>query len=175
MKKVIDRKQIKKYAEKVASEISEHHRLDAAYWEQPIVLLGVLNGALPFLVDVMREIDEDIPVHIDTVKVSSYNGIFTRGKSKMQKMPSTDLTNRTVIIVEDIVDTGETMDFLTKKLKKRYKNIRIRTCSLLKRSNCDYRIDYLGRVIPEDWWVVGNGLDDADGTKRNLKNIFKLT
>lgn len=175
MEKVIDRKQIRKYAKKVASEISEAHYNDQLYWKKPIVLLGVLNGALPFLVDIMREIDTNIPLNIDTVKISSYNGVFTKGKCKMQKMPTGDLSNCTVIIVEDIVDSGETMEFLVKKLRKKYKNIRIKTCSLLKRSNCTFHVDYLGRVIADDWWVVGNGLDDADGTKRNLKDIFKLT
>jgi len=169
MKELIADYKIRRYCKRLANEISADHHTNGQ--SEEIVLLGVMNGAMPFLVDLSRLIDPKIPVIIDTVKCSSYTGMFTKSKVKMSKAPDNDLSYKTVIIVEDIVDTGDTMTFLVNKLNSKYNRIDLKVCSLLKRRDCRFRVDYLGRIVDEGLWLIGYGLDD-DGFKRNLKSIF---
>lgn len=156
------KKDIAFFAKKVAGQIED----DFIDSDNPIVLLGVLNGAMPFLNDVMMNISK-VPVEIDTIRFKSYYGIFTKGKKKFTKDPELNLSNRTVILVEDIVDTGDTINMITKRLKKRYKGIDIKVCSLFKRHECPTHVDYLGRIVPKDLWLYGYGMDN-DELDRNI-------
>jgi len=169
MKLLISEHKIKGCCKRIAREISQTYRTSKNEING-VVLIGIANGVLPFLVDMSREIAADVPVEIDLVHCSSYTGMFKKGKVKFSKLPSTDLTNKLVIIVDDIVDSGDTMTAVSHKLLK-FKPKAIQTCCLLKRKSCKSYLHYLGRVVDDGLWVIGYGLDD-DGLKRNMKQIY---
>lgn len=170
-KQFASKKQINKYVEKCADDIMfkyQHYP-----HTNPIVLLGVLNGALPFLTDLSMRIS-GIPLMIDTVKCSSYTGIFTKSKVKVTKKPDLDLNNKTIIIVEDIVDSGDTINELIKFIYKNYKNTRVEVCALFKRETLSFRLQYVGRVVPQGVWLYGYGMDN-DQLDRNLPRVMIKT
>lgn len=136
------------------------------------VFLAVLNGSFMFAADLMKEIN--LNCEISFVKLASYHGTTSTGTVSELIGLNQDLTGRTVIIVEDIVDTGNTIVKLTELLKdKNVKSYKIATAffkpSVYKKS---IKIDYVGMEIPNDF-VVGYGLD-YDGLGRNLKDVFVL-
>lgn len=160
-------------SDKILSEverIAEEINTDLA--EAKPLFLVVLNGAFMFASDLMKEIT--IPCEISFVKLSSYHGTKTSGKVKELIGLNEDIEGRTVVIIEDIVDTGVTMDRITNSLKtKQPKEIRIATFfhkpeALTKKIH----LDYVGMHIPNDF-IVGYGLD-YDGFGRNLKDIYTL-
>jgi hypoxanthine phosphoribosyltransferase len=136
------------------------------------LLLAVLNGSFIFAADLMREID--IPCEISFVKLASYQGITSTGKVKEVIGINEDLTNRTVIIVEDIVESGLTIKRMVETLGTRNpKSVHI--CTLLQkpeRLEVPLDIDYVAFRIPNDF-IVGYGLD-YDGQGRQLKDIYTL-
>ncbi|ERM84872.1 hypothetical protein P872_22695 [Rhodonellum psychrophilum GCM71 = DSM 17998] len=139
--------------------------------EDPI-LLGVLNGSFMFLSDLAKRVT--IPAEISLVKIASYSGTVSTGDVKTLMGLDIDLTGRSVIIVEDIVDSGLTMDFLISLiLKQTPKKIAIATLLLKPEAfKYDFKIDYIGFEIPNKF-VVGYGLD-YDGWGRNLPEIYQL-
>jgi hypoxanthine phosphoribosyltransferase len=149
-------------------------RLSADYAEQQVTLVSVLKGSLPFMADLMRAIK--VPVQIDLMEVSSYGGTTTEtsGLVRILKDLSSSISGKDVLIVEDIIDTGLTLNYLLRYL--RGKNPRsMRICALLDkpaRRLVDIPIDYLGFTIP-DQFVVGYGLDYGE-FYRNLPFIGVL-
>ncbi len=149
-------------------------RLTADYADQQPTLVSVLKGSLPFMADLMRAIH--IPVQIDLMEVSSYGGVTTEtsGLVRILKDLNSSIAGRDVIIVEDIIDTGLTLNYLLRYL--RGKNPRsLRICALLDkpaRRLVEIPIDYLGFTIP-DQFVVGYGLDYGE-FYRNLPFIGVL-
>ncbi|MDR1406143.1 MAG: hypoxanthine phosphoribosyltransferase [Prevotellaceae bacterium] len=140
--------------------------------EQVPVFLSVLNGSFMFTADLLKQMDFNCEVSF--VKLASYSGAASTGKVRELMGLDTDISGRTVIIVEDIVDTGQTIVELVEVLKKhRPRQIKIATF-LLKpdayRQNIP--IDYVGISIPNDF-IVGYGLD-YDQLGRNLRNIYKI-
>lgn len=139
---------------------------------QSPVLLGVLNGSFMFLADLAKSIS--IPVEICFLKVSSYQGTNSTGKVKDMSSLDIDLKDRPAIIVEDIVDTGLSMNYLLGKIKKLGpKSVSIAT--LLTKPDAlqhPVKVDYVGFEIPNKF-VVGYGLD-YDGYGRNLPAIYQL-
>ncbi|MCC5912536.1 MAG: hypoxanthine phosphoribosyltransferase [Clostridiaceae bacterium] len=138
-----------------------------------IVVIGVLKGANVFLSDLIREIA--MPVYLDFMAVSSY-GLSTESSGTVRILKDLDLEieNKHVLIVEDIVDTGLTLKYLTDNLKSR--NIAsLKICTLLDkpfRRKCDLDIDYVGFEIPDEF-IVGYGIDFAE-KYRNLPYIATL-
>ena len=123
-----------------------------------IILVGILKGAFIFLADLARELS--IPHIVDFMAVSSYGNTATStGAVRLVLDLREPIENEHVIIVEDIVDTGNTLDYLVHTLKGR-NPASIRTCALSRkdRTQRNVPIDYLGFEIP-DVWVVGYGLD----------------
>lgn len=151
---------------KVASEISNDLK------GQTPLFLVILNGAFMFAADLFKKIDLDC--EISFVKLASYTGTQTSSIVKELLGLGEDIKGRTIVIVEDIVDTGITMESMIKQLKeKEVKEIRIAT--LLFKPDAfikDYKIDYTGMKIPNDF-IVGYGLD-YNGHGRNLKDIYKI-
>jgi len=149
-------------------------RLSIDYAGRELTLVSVLKGALPFMADLMREMK--IPVQIDLMEVSSYGGTATEtsGLVRIIKDLSSSIAGRDVLIVEDIIDTGLTLNYLLRYL--RGKNPRsLRICALLDkpaRRLVEIPIDYLGFTIP-DQFVVGYGLDYGE-FYRNLPFIGVL-
>jgi hypoxanthine phosphoribosyltransferase len=137
-------------------------RISADYADvEELVLIGVLRGCYIFLADLSRCLG--IPRRIDFIAVSSYEHTTTPGTLRLIMDTRTDIKEKHVLIIEDIVDTGQTLHFLLGMLGTR-KPASLKTCSLLRkpdRLEKDVHVDYLGFDIP-DLWVVGYGLDYAD-------------
>ena len=140
--------------------------------EDPLIIIGVLNGAFMFLSDIIKNLEIHCEVHF--IKVSSYIGTESSGEVKKLIGLNEDISNKKVLIIEDIIDTGKSMVNLIKELNLlKKKNIDI--CTLLyKKSKCveDLNIKYIGKEI-EDKFVVGYGMD-YDKQGRNIKCIYKL-
>jgi hypoxanthine phosphoribosyltransferase len=149
-------------------------RISAAYEGRPITLVSVLKGSLPFMADLMRAID--LPLRIDLMEVSSYGGSATEssGLVRILKDLSASIEGEDVLIVEDIIDTGLTLNYLIRYL--RGKNpASLRICTLLDkpaRRLVEIPVDYVGFTIP-DQFVVGYGLDYGE-VYRNLRFVGVL-
>lgn len=148
-------------------EVARDIRKDAG--DEPILLLGVLKGAFMFMADLMRQIGGDVTC--DFIAVSSYVGTTSSGEVQIKKDVDSPLEGRTVIIVEDIVDTGLTLQYLHGILQKRNPRSLKTACLLSKpsRRKADVPVDYIGFEI-EDKFVVGYGLDFNE-RYRNLSYI----
>ncbi|MGI6237935.1 MAG: hypoxanthine phosphoribosyltransferase [Candidatus Excrementavichristensenella sp.] len=130
--------------------------------DEEVVLVGILKGAVVFFADLMREIK--LPVAIDFMAISSYGSATkTSGVVRILKDLDKDITDKNVIIVEDIVDSGMSLSFLKENLRSRgAKTLKI--CVLLdkpERRRCPIEVDYCGFQIPDEF-VVGYGLDYAE-------------
>jgi len=149
-------------------------RITSDYASTSVTLVSVLKGSLPFMADLMRAIE--IPLQIDLMEVSSYGGATTEtsGLVRILKDLSSSIAGKDVLIVEDIIDTGLTLNYLLRYL--RGKNPRsLRICALLDkpaRRLVDIPIDYTGFTIPDEF-VVGYGLDFGE-YYRNLPYIGVL-
>ncbi|MGH2383710.1 MAG: hypoxanthine phosphoribosyltransferase [Candidatus Limnocylindria bacterium] len=157
----------------VATRVAElGAQLSADYAGRDPVLVSVLKGALVFLADLMRAMD--LPSSIDLMEVSSYAGTETSGQVRILKDLSKPIEGRDVIVVEDIIDTGLTLNYLLGYLADR-QPASIKVCCLLDkpaRRLADMPIDYIGFTIP-DRFVIGYGLD-YDERYRNLPYIGVL-
>jgi hypoxanthine phosphoribosyltransferase len=148
--------------------------ISADYKDRSVTLVSVLKGSLPFMADLMRAIS--VPVQIDLMEVSSYGGASTEtsGLVRILKDLSSSIAQRDVLIVEDIIDTGLTLNYLLRYL--RGKNpASLRICALLDkpaRRLVEIPIDYRGFTIPDEF-VVGYGLDFGE-YYRNLPFIGVL-
>lgn len=157
---------IQQAIEKVATQINKDMN-----GEVP-VFVGLLNGAFMFAADLLKLIET--PCEVSFIKYSSYAGTQSVGEVSELIGLNTDLKNRTVIILEDIIDTGLTVgrllkDFQSKELKQ------VKIATLLFKPDAfkgDYTVDYIGLSIPNDF-IVGYGLD-YDELGRNLKDIYTL-
>lgn len=160
--------------EQIAARIRELGiKISNDYQSDPPLLVGILKGALPFLADLMRAVS--IPVIYDVMAVSSY-GASTKstGTVRIIKDLDVEIENRNVIIVEDIVDTGLTLQYLVENLRSRRPKT-IKVCTLLDKPSrrvTPIQPDYNGFEIP-DVFVVGFGLDYAE-KYRNLPFIGVL-
>lgn len=136
------------------------------------LFLVVLNGAFMFAADLMKSVN--IPSEITFIKLSSYQGTSTTGAVKEIFGLNESVEGRTVVIVEDIVDTGFTMQKIINSLKeKKAADIRVATFFLKPNSlQCDIELNYVAMEIPNDF-IVGYGLD-YDGYGRNLKEIYTI-
>lgn len=161
--------------EQIGAKVAElGHRISEDYAERELTLVSVLKGSLPFMADLMRAIR--IPVRIDLMEVSSYGGAATEstGLVRILKDLSSSIDGADVLLVEDIIDTGLTLNYLLRYL--RGKNPRsLRICTLLDkpaRRLVEIPVDYVGFTIP-DQFVVGYGLDYGE-LYRNLRFVGVL-
>lgn len=162
----IQESELKQQIKRVADEINRD------YAGRKPVFLAVLNGSFIFAADLLREIS--LPCEISFVKLASYQGTNTTGSIREVIGLNIDITDRPVIIVEDIVDTGLTMAHMLDTLKG-HNPASIDICTLLlKPSKLQVNLDvrYCCKQIPDDF-VVGFGLD-YDGFGRNTKDIYTI-
>ncbi|MBR1448394.1 MAG: hypoxanthine phosphoribosyltransferase [Prevotella sp.] len=151
-------------------ELAERLNKDLA--GQNPLFLAVLNGSFIFAADLLREVT--IPSEISFVKLASYQGVTSTGKVHEVLGINEDLTGRTVVIVEDIVDTGRTMRQMIESLGTRHPAA-IHICTLFVKPDKleePLNIEYAAFSIPNDF-IVGYGLD-YDQQGRNLKEIYTL-
>jgi len=141
------------------------------YADKNLLLLCILKGGVLFLTDLMRHID--VPHEIDFMAVSSYGKEIRESSGIVRILKDLDepIENRHVLIVEDIIDTGHTLTYITRNLESR-QPASLKICTLLdkaERRQVEMKIDYTGFVIP-DKFVFGYGLD-LDEKYRNLPFI----
>ena len=162
----IPNSEIDKAIQKVANQINVDYKN-----KKPLFVV-ILNGAFMFAADLLKKLD--IECEVSFVKLSSYQGMKTTEKVKKIIGLNESVAGRSIIIVEDIIDTGITMEHLLEELgAMNPRDIRIST--LLYKPDAfrkDYKIDYIGLDIPNDF-ILGYGLD-YDGFARNLPDIYKL-
>ena len=136
------------------------------YAGRPLLLVGVLKGSFMFMADLARAID--LPLKMDFIGTSSYQGTKTSGVVRITNDLSRPIDGEHILLVEDIVDTGLTMQYLLENLATRHP-ASVKVCALLEkpaRAKVQVPIDYKGFTIPDEF-VVGYGLD-WDGRFRNL-------
>lgn len=157
------RQRVRQLAEQIAGE----------YADKEPVMVGVLNGAAVFYTDLMLEMD--LPLEMHFIRVSSYgSGTRSSGKVRMVYDLETDVSGKDVLIVEDIIDSGNTLYALKELLGGRGARS-VRCCCLLdkwERREAPIQADYVGFAVP-DQFLVGYGLDYA-GKYRNLKYVGTL-
>lgn len=148
-------------------------RISEDYAGQEIFAIGILKGAVVFFADLVRAID--VPVQLDFMIASSYGGgTETSGSVKILKDLDYDITGKNVIVIEDIIDSGTTMNYLLGYLKnKGAKSVKLAALfSKPSRRKVDVKIDYLCKEIPDEF-IVGYGLDFAE-KYRNLPYVGVL-
>jgi hypoxanthine phosphoribosyltransferase len=164
---VMSRDEIAQKVKSLAREISED------YTGKDLCIIGVLNGVFVFLADLVRELT--VSVQIDFVRLASYgSGTVSSGNIQTTKEIELDLKDRDVLVVEDIVDSGLTVDFLLKYLKQFHPKS-IKVCAFIdkiERRQVQVPIDYVGHVV-EGGFLVGYGLD-FDQKYRGLPEIYHL-
>jgi hypoxanthine phosphoribosyltransferase len=164
---LVSEQAIKRRLKKLGADIA------AVYGDEEITVVAVINGAILFTADLLREISN--PIRLDCVRVSSYRGdTKSHGKPKLLHSLTLDLTNRHVLLIDDILDTGKTLSVVVDIIKK-LKPASVRTCVLLDkkgRREVEFTADFVGFEIP-DKFVVGYGLDFAE-RYRNLPCIGVL-
>lgn len=162
----ISQQEIESAIDKIAVKISE----DLA-GKDPLFVC-VLNGSFMYASELMKRVN--IPSEVTFVKVSSYQGAQSTGVVKEVLGLQEDIKGRTIVIVEDIIDTGYTMEMMLKQLsEKQPAEIKVSTLLLKPKAlKVDLQIDYAAMEIPSDF-IVGYGLD-YDGYGRNYPNIYKI-
>jgi len=153
---------VKKVGEQINNDLAGQNPL----------FIGVLNGAFMFAADLMKYVT--IPCEITFVKLASYEGLYTTGNVKEILGLNESVIGRNVVVVEDIVDTGITMErILSSLMVKGTASISVAT--FLQKPDAlqrDIKIDYIAMKIPNDF-IVGYGLD-YDGYGRNLRDIYTV-
>jgi len=163
---IISEKAIMERVHQIADDISNQYKSEVP------ILIGILNGSFIFASDLIRAMKIDC--EIDFIKVSSYSGTKSKGTVHLRKDISADITDRHVIIVEDIIDSGLTIRFIRDRLlDAQPKSVSIVTL-LMKPdlAEIDFDVNWVGFEIPPHY-VVGYGLD-YDQKFRNLRGIFRL-
>ena len=162
---LIDRKTVENRIKELAKQIEKDYAGEELY------CVGLLKGSVVFLSDLVKEIN--IPVIIDFMSVSSYGSeTVSSGDVKILKDTDLDLRGKHVLIVEDIIDTGLTLEHVIKYFKDSKGVKTLKTCTLLskpERRKVNIDIDYVGFDVP-DKFVIGYGLD-YDQKYRNLPYI----
>ena len=160
---LISEEEIKEICKRLGEEITRD------YQGKKLLVVSVLKGAVVFMADLLREIKCDC--QIDFIAVSSYSGTKTTGVVKFKKDLDIDPDGMDILIVEDILDSGITLSYLSGVLMGRNANS-IKICTLLDKPanrKADIKADYVGKVIPDEF-VIGYGLD-YDEKYRNLPYI----
>lgn len=160
--------------EELRNKIKElGNKISQDFAGEELLVVGILKGAFIFMADLVREID--IPVSIDFMDVSSYGmSSLSSGEVKIIKDLDFSIEDKNVLIVEDIIDTGLTLNYIVEILKKRNPK-RVSICCLLdkpSRRKSPIKPEYVGYAIPDEF-VVGFGLDYAE-KYRNCPAVYIL-
>ena len=165
---LIPEKKIISRVKKLSKEISIYYKNS-----KKLVVVGLLRGSFMFIADLVRDIS--VPVEVDFITVSSYgSGMTSSGNVKVLKDLDGDINGYDVLLVEDIVDTGKTLEAVMDILETRLPNS-IKVCALLNKESrriTKIQADWVGFEIPDEF-VVGYGID-YDQRNRNLPYIGKV-
>lgn len=163
---LINEQFLKKRVRELGREITEFYR------ERHLSVIAVSNGATLFVADLIRQID--LPMHLDTIMAYSYDGTESKGEVKLFSNLKLDITDRNVLLVDDILDTGRTLSKIVSFLQT-LKPASVKTCVLLDKPDrrvVEIKADYVGFTVP-NVFVVGYGLDYNE-YYRNLPYVGKL-
>jgi hypoxanthine phosphoribosyltransferase len=147
-------------------------RLNTELANKDVIFMGILNGSFMFASDLFKQIT--LACRITFVKVASYQGTSSTGVVKSLIGINENIKGKTVVILEDIIDTGETLENIISQLKG-YEPSEIKIATFLFKPQAfkkSYKVDYIAIEIPNDF-IVGYGLD-YDGYGRNLPEIYTL-
>ncbi|MCR4405236.1 MAG: hypoxanthine phosphoribosyltransferase [Candidatus Acetothermia bacterium] len=180
LKKILlSEEEIRRRVAELGAQITKDYRalVGQASWEKqlarPLLVVGLLRGVVIFLADLVRTID--VPLRYDFMTVSSYGNADSPGELLLLKDLVDPIQGQDILIVEDIVDTGQTLSYVQRTLKAR-KPRSLRTCCLIDktpRREVEVQLDYVGFRLEENEFLVGYGLDYA-GLYRNLPYIAAL-
>ena len=163
---LINEAKIEKRLDELAKQIMKD------YGEEDLVFIGVLKGSAPFMIELAKRIKNS--VEFEFIQARSYEGTESTGKVEITQDLSDSIEGKNVIIIEDIIDTGRTLEYLTRYLT--FHNPKsIKLCTLLSKPSrrvVDLKVDYIGFTIPDEF-VIGYGLDYAE-RYRNLPYIGVL-
>ena len=149
---ILTEKQLDAICKKIAKQLDQ----ELNHEENIPVVVGVMKGSLNFMMGLTKYMKTDL--YTDFIQISSYSGTETTGKVVMKKDLSFNIENRTVVLIEDIIDTGISMHFLIKFLKDHYHPKRVLLITLLDkvcRRKVKVHIDYAGKVMKKDAFVLG--------------------
>jgi hypoxanthine phosphoribosyltransferase len=165
MRKLICKDTIHKRVQELGAEITAH------YGKRPFTCLIILKGSTIFAADLIRAIQSEV-MDIDFIRLSSYSGTKSTGNVQMLMGELEKFKGRELLVVEDIVDTGNTLSFFLEKLNE-IKPLSVKTCSLLEKKEINrgrVKVDFLGFDIKNEF-VIGYGLD-MNEKFRNLPDIM---
>jgi hypoxanthine phosphoribosyltransferase len=143
-------------------------KISQDYARKDLVVVGILKGAVIFMADLIRRIQ--LPLTCDFLRISSYKSDGSQGVLRLDFDLTQPISGKDVLVLEDVVDTGHTVDFVKNHLEAKGP-ASIKFCSLICKEGSPFKnqIDYLGKVVPNDY-VVGYGMD-LNGLFRNLPYI----
>lgn len=165
---IMTEEEIQLACKRLGKQISE----DLKNEEKVPVFVGVLKGALHFMCDLIKHVE--IPIILDYVQISSYYALGRTGSIVLSKDISQDIKGRTVIIVEDVIDSGLSMSFLLKHIEKNFQPKQIHVCSLFDKINAreaEVEVKYSGKKLTENKFLVGYGLDYKE-LQREVPYVF---
>ena len=163
---LINESNLDKRIEELANEIMRDYK------DEDLVFVGVLKGAAVFMIELAKKIKNS--VEFEFIQVESYQGTESTGKIKLKQDLIDKIEGRNIIIIEDIVDTGRTLEYLREYIKK-HNPKSVKVCTLLSKPSrriVELNIDYIGFSIPDEF-VIGFGMD-YDQKYRNLPYIAKM-
>jgi hypoxanthine phosphoribosyltransferase len=174
MTKLFDAEDIRLKTQILAKKISDEHRGDGS----PVVVIGLLNGAFMFYSELVKNINID--VEVDFMRIKSYISKNKQGDVQITKDLETPIKGKHIYIVDDILDSGNTMAKVIEYLEIKWpKSINVVT--LLRRKNTPFKLsNYIQEGVEmygfeiDDEWVVGHGMDNDKGFCRNYQSIFAL-
>ena len=163
---LINEARLEKRIDELAKEIMKDYK------KEDLIFVGILRGAAVFLVELAKKIKNN--VEFEFIQVASYDGEQNTGVITLKQEILGNLEGKNVVIIEDIIDTGLTLEYLKEYIKK-FKPKSVKICTLLSKPSkrvVDLKVDYIGFQIPDEF-VVGYGLD-YNQRYRNLPYIGKL-
>ena len=167
MKRILDKPQIEEICKRLGKEITE-----ALKDEKKIpVFVGVLKGSMNFMMDLIKYIER--PMYLDFIQISSYSGTTSTGHIQLLKDLSYECSNRAVVIIEDIVDTGRSMKYLIEHVKT-HSPSKVYVCALLDKASArieDVKVDFIGHELKDNAFLIGYGLDYNE-IERNVPFIY---
>ena len=166
MKILFDEHKLSRAVGTLGSEIEMSHV--KRYMHEPAVFIGVQNGSFMFFADLVR--NTGLQSQIDFVRVKSYHGT-TQGSINMLYDIEMDISGKVVYVVDDIVESGNTMKYLVEHFKKLGAK-EVYTVALLQRKNSVYKANFHALEVEETDWLIGYGLDDVDGFFRHHPRVY---
>lgn len=168
---VLNETQLNEIVEKIANQLNLYYQNT----KEPIYFVCVLKGASVFMNDLIKKIN--FPLIIDYIQVSSYDGTSSTGVIHLKKDISEDITNKDVVIIEDIVDSGLTLKYLKDYINIKHHPRSIKICCLLNKKmarKITLDVDFVGYKLVDNKFLIGYGLDYNE-LLRNIPYIFVPT